>query len=411
MRNCIWVYLVKGITTLTFVLLCFCSFGQSFTIKGAIHGKDTGFVTLRYFRDGINRHIVDTAVVSNGKFQFDGKVTGAEFASFVFDDNIFDFFIEPALINMSLQNNSVDDVVITGSKIQNEYNLFLKSISKEKLEIRRLNKSYRHLDSLIKAGAISPSIFEKKRSEIDIQYTAVFKAQREKELSYVRKHPDSYVSLVLLLSFVGRLPDNSVDSIYNKLSYKIRGSSLDYKFVDYVARVRKAFSKEYAFDKLKVGQEAPRFTINKNFETSEFSGNNFKDKLFLIEFWGLYCVPCLKANPKLEEIRKKFGKDNLTIIAVNNNNKKEAPLLISYINKNKLGEWVHVFTSNDVQRIDSLIFKGDFTNYEGLAVPRTVLIDKAGKIRYKNYGYSTEEFQKLEELIEKVLQESSLKDR
>ncbi|MEQ1796950.1 MAG: hypothetical protein ABL872_03300, partial [Lacibacter sp.] len=92
---------------------------------------------------------------------------------------------------------------------------------------------------------------------------------------------------------------------------------------------------------------------------------------------------------------------------VNNNNIKEVPLLISYINKNKLGEWVHVFTSNDVQRIDSLIFKGDFANYEGLAVPRTVLIDKTGKIRYKNYGYSAEELQKLEEIIEKLLQEGS----
>ncbi|MEQ1797003.1 MAG: DUF4369 domain-containing protein, partial [Lacibacter sp.] len=303
MSKCIWVFLVKGIKTFTFVLLCFCSFGQSFKIKGTIYGKDTGFVALRYFRDGINRHIVDTAVVSNGKFQFAGKVTGAEFASFVIDDNLFYFFIEPGVISMSLQSNSVDDVVITGSKSQNEYNLFLKSISKEKLELRRLNKSYQHLDSLIKAGAISPGMFEKKTSEVDIQYTPVFKAQRKKELSYIRRHPDSYVSLYLLLMFVGRLPDNTVDSIYNKLSYKIRGSSLDYKYVDYVTRVRKAFSKEYAFDKLEVGQDAPRFTINKNLETSEFSGNNFKDKLFLIEFWGLYCVPCVKANPKLEEIR------------------------------------------------------------------------------------------------------------
>jgi hypothetical protein len=61
---------------------------------------------------------------------------------------------------------------------------------------------------------------------------------------------------------------------------------------------------------------------------------------------------------------------------------------------------------NEVKSISNLIYKGDFNNYAGLGVPRTVVIDKNGKIAYKNYGYSIEEMQKLKLLIDKLVNEN-----
>lgn len=179
---------------------------------------------------------------------------------------------------------------------------------------------------------------------------------------------------------------------------------MDYKFIDYYTRVQKAFSKEYNFDKLKEGDLAPSFTIKRTTVENELSENYFKRKILLIEFWGLYCVPCLKVNPKIEEIRDKY-KNDVQVIAVNNNGQKEYNQLFSYINKNKLQNWLHVFTNNEIQLKSDLIFKGDFSNYEGLTVPRTILIDKSGKVVYKKNGYSNDGLNELEYLIERLVKD------
>jgi len=43
-------------------------------------------------------------------------------------------------------------------------------------------------------------------------------------------------------------------------------------------------------------------------------------------------------------------------------------------------------------------------------MPRTILIDKNGRVVYKNYGYSTEEMQNLKMLIDKAINEKPLQD-
>jgi thiol-disulfide isomerase/thioredoxin len=389
-------------------LVCCSIYGQDFTIKGTFKGKEKGFVLLRYFKEEINKHIIDTAYISYGKFEFSGKINRTEFASFTISDSqIFYFFIQPGTISIELHINNPIHPVITGSKIQDEYEAFLKYIKNEKLEIKRINDSYHYLDSHFKVGAISKVNYTKERSKIDFQYSNVIKDQTSKEMAYIRKHPDSYINFAFLLSYVGRFPEKTIDSIYAKLSYKIKGSSIDYKFIDYVVRIRKALSKEYAFDKLKLGDEAPSFTINKGSVNNQFSNDDFRDKLLLIEFWGIYCIPCLKENLVLEELRIKFGKDKMAIIAVNNNNNKEIPILATYIKKNKLSEWIHVFTNDDIENNDGLVLKGNFDLYEALSVPRTILVDKKGKIRYKYNGYSENEIRKLEDLIKQLLKEDS----
>jgi hypothetical protein len=48
---------------------------------------------------------------------------------------------------------------------------------------------------------------------------------------------------------------------------------------------------------------------------------------------------------------------------------------------------------------------GDFSNYTGLGVPRTIVIDGKGTIIYKNIGYSEEDIKILMTVIEKAVLE------
>ena len=387
---------------------------QSFQIKGKITGKDSGYITLHYFRDGLNKNVTDTFPIKKGTFYMTGTVTGCEFARLNTDPYTISkrkkysvaFFLTPGTITISIHNGDLDKAIIKGSKPQDEYSLLKKSQEKNKDDLSRLSRSADSLRNLLMSGQLDPKIMEEQAEQINKKYRPIALLVQNQELSYIQSHPKSYVSFLLLYTYVGIISSDSINLFYNRLSNSIKGSSFDYRFLDYTARVRKAFSSEYPFDKIMLNEDAPAFAIN-NSQTNESINNlTLKNKVVILEFWGIYCLPCLKANPLLEQIRNEYGKEKIEIIAINDNANQDLPLLFSYLLKNPFSNWIHVFINDEVKLKNSQVFKGDFTNYNGLGIPRTVVIDRNSKVAYKNYGYSLEEMGRLKLLIEKVVQET-----
>jgi thiol-disulfide isomerase/thioredoxin len=383
---------------------------QTFTLKGEIVGNDSGYAYLRYFRDEIKKKRTDTVAIINGKFQFIGMITGVDYALLETNSNQgTELFIEPGIINVAfdMKGNKVN---INGSESQKEYDDLRKYTNKENIEIHQMTVSYRSVDSLLKSNLINPQTAEKRRKEIGKMYEPFLQSKSKKEFGYIKDHPKSYVSLFLLQTLIGTVPYDSIETLYVKLSDSIKGSTLDYKFLEYSARIRKAFNQEYPFDKLKLNEKAPLFRIYNSLTNDSLVTDQLKGKVVILEFWGVNCFPCLKSNPYLETIRKQYSINELEVIGINNNEVRDIPNLISYINKNKLSGWIHVFLNEQVKEKNSIIFKGDFSNYVGLEMPRTILIDKSGRVVYKNYGYSPEEMQNLKLLINKAVNERSSQD-
>ncbi|MFQ6035483.1 MAG: TlpA disulfide reductase family protein, partial [Sedimentisphaerales bacterium] len=52
-----------------------------------------------------------------------------------------------------------------------------------------------------------------------------------------------------------------------------------------------------------------------------------KGKLVLLEFWGLWCSPCLKKIPELVRLHKKYARDGLIIIAIHDSSLDRASLI------------------------------------------------------------------------------------
>ncbi len=401
------------IGSIIFILFCQSISGQTFTLKGKISRYDGCDVKLIYFRDGINKNQSDTAIINKGEFLFNGRITGAEYAQlFVYGrqkNNLSEYnttvFLEPGLINIYFEGAERKKIKIIGSKTQDEYEDFKKTVSHESEMLIKLSKLYNTVDSMLKEGVITPSEAEERRKIIDSKYNPVIREKSNKEILYIKKHPTSYVSLMLLHSFVGRLSNDSIELLYSTLSEKVKGSTIDYSFLAYNARVRKAISKEYPFDLIKINESAPSFTIYKPSGNDSLLRDNFFGKVLILEFWGLYCYPCLRINPLLEQIRMRYGEEKLSIIAVNDNGANELSKITTYINRNKLSEWYHVFINKEIAESNYPGYKGNFYAYLGLGVPRTVVIDKKGKIAYKNYGYSKEEFENMVKIIERVINE------
>ena len=68
-----------------------------------------------------------------------------------------------------------------------------------------------------------------------------------------------------------------------------------------------------------VGDKAADFTINKilNSSVSSSSFQRMNDRLLVIDFFGTWCVPCVRALPKLSALQETY-KDNVRILLVAN---------------------------------------------------------------------------------------------
>jgi thiol-disulfide isomerase/thioredoxin len=384
---------------------------QSFTLNGTIQGKDTGTVVLHY-RNESNKTCSETASIINGKFQFNGTVAGADFTILDTDTNYTKadnkyatvFFIEPGIINISFNYGHIGNAKITGSKVQKENDIYNEYRNIDIKMIKEISSSVDSIRTLLKNNEINSDKAEEKLKELQIRSAPVRQSLREKDINYIRSNVNSFVSLKLLKFLVAQIPNDSIDVFYSRLSDEVKNSSLAYGFIEYYSNYKKAIGEEYPFDKLKVNEPAPAFTLYKEAGDS-LTIDGFKGTVLLLDFWELTCLPCLKANPLIEELRKQYGENEIKIISISSTAAQELQTLKTYITKNNFLSWIHVSTSSDWKPFDTSVLNGEFQNYYGLGVPRSVVIDKTGKLAYKSWGYSPEEFKDLASAIDKAVKE------
>lgn len=390
------------------ILLVFFGFflsvySQPFTLTGTIEGKDTGIVTL-YYKDTLEQDKKVQATIKNGSFNLQGFVNGGTWADIRVDSVMPSFFIEPGNITLFFTRNNWQKPVIKGSLFEDEKNKFENSLLEERKYRKLLNDSLRFIENQLKEAEINAPTAEKRRSPFKEKLLKIDLEVHHKELAYIHTNISSYYSLYLLLFKIGTISVDSVDILYAQFPDKIKNSSLGYDYIDYYRKYRKAISSEYPFDRLKINEPAPSFSIYNKQNIPEKTLTDYKGKMVLIESWGITCLPCLKANPFLEKLRQEYGKDKLEIISLLTTNKGvEKPQLVAYINKNRFNEWLHIVLDDTVTVSDPIFYNGNFSNYDGLGVPRTILLDQYGIVVYKHYGYSAEEHNKLSAIIKKMV--------
>lgn len=118
---------------------------------------------------------------------------------------------------------------------------------------------------------------------------------------------------------------------------------------------------------------APDFTLKSssgtNMKLSEFRG-----EVVLINFWASWCGPCRQEMPVLDELHRQYKALGFTVLGVNVEEDSSAA--------RKLLEEVQIsfpvlFDNN------SVVSK----QYDVVAMPSTVLVDRDGNMRYIHKGY------------------------
>lgn len=64
------------------------------------------------------------------------------------------------------------------------------------------------------------------------------------------------------------------------------------------------------------GKPAPPFTL-KTLDGKPVALADFAGKVVLLDFWGTFCMPCVKALPELQALHAKYGPRGFTVVGVN----------------------------------------------------------------------------------------------
>lgn len=104
----------------------------------------------------------------------------------------------------------------------------------------------------------------------------------------------------------------------------------------------------------------------------------YKGKLIILDFWGVYCSTCIAAFPKMDSLQKKFN-DKLQIVLITKNDSSAVASLFKKIKIRK----------PDLPSLVSDSLYSRLFPYKG--VPHHVWIDSSGQVLYITDGFNADE--------------------
>ena len=136
---------------------------------------------------------------------------------------------------------------------------------------------------------------------------------------------------------------------------------------------------------------APDFTLKsasgENIKLSELRG-----QVVMINFWASWCGPCRQEMPLLDELHERYSPMGFTLLGVNvEEDSSKAQTLLK-----------------DVPVNFPILFDQENTvskQYDVIAMPSTVVVDRDGNIRYVHHGYKPGDENTYQDVIRAVIRE------
>jgi cytochrome c biogenesis protein CcmG/thiol:disulfide interchange protein DsbE len=124
-----------------------------------------------------------------------------------------------------------------------------------------------------------------------------------------------------------------------------------------------------------LGKPAPGFTL-KDVDGREVTLASLRGKPVLLDFWATWCEPCREEMPYIQKLSDQFKDKGLVVVAIDTNETAE-----------KARKYFEEHNHSFVNLVDS--GEEATKKYGGNSIPRTVLIDKEGVVRYVHVGWGT----------------------
>lgn len=328
---------------------------------------------------------IDTAIVVDEKFMFEGKLDNPEmlYISVNSVTGNLPLIIENSQITIDIDKNNIAKSKVTGSESNDDYVKFIEGRTQAQLDVQSLSVK------------LDEAKFIKDTENIKFYSDKLQDAVKNNEnyaLTFVENHPNSYVSL-FIIDAQTNLRDVDIEAYetaFNALNTSLKTS-------EYGANVTKKIDQVKEFQQksqnLAIGKKAPNFTA------PDMNGNpltlyDIKGKVTIIDFWAAWCGPCRRENPNVVKVYNQFHDKGLEIIGVSlDGTPRQGDAKAAWlkaVEDDKL-TWHQV---SNLQYFNDPVAK----LYDINAIPATYIIDKEGTIIAKNLrGIALE--QKIAELL------------
>jgi peroxiredoxin len=117
-----------------------------------------------------------------------------------------------------------------------------------------------------------------------------------------------------------------------------------------------------------VSGSAPDFSLN-SLDGDTITMSDLKDQIIVLEFWAIWCRPCVEAMPELEQLHKQYTDQGVVVLAINVEENRDD--VAEFIADN--GYTLTVLLDTDGQVTDAYGVQG---------IPHTVIIDREGEMHY-----------------------------
>jgi peroxiredoxin len=333
----------------------------NFMVEGRIEGlgNDSVYIYKRNTRDQNVRPDTLRIKANQDAFTINGRsvypqLVWVAIGGFRSREN-FSFFLEEGNININGRRDSLESLMISGTK---NNDLYTAHKTREN-DLYAPMKQWREDLARDEKNGVRPSLFQGYISER-------LELIRKERIQFIRSHPGSLVSALYLNVIQDQIDTKSLDDLFGGLNEQVKKS--DFGLV--IGRRLEARKK------LATGNAAPNF-IAPDTTGKPVSLSSFRGKYVLLDFWASWCVPCRKENPYLVEAHRKFRDKGFTIISISMDHIRQN--WIRAIGEDQL-DWIHVSDLEGMNNKVALL-------YGVQPIPDNFLIDPSGKvIGRKLYG-------------------------
>lgn len=359
---------------LLFCILFLSYSSEAYLINAEITGYPDG--TKFYLGKITHDEFIDSNIIKNGKFTLSGTINEEPELFIITTEGIgqhYDgFYFGNDTISITGNIHQFPkNIKITGSKIQDEANE-LSSLT---------NNLYQQRMLLVKQYfELGTNEIQTKGKEIWDTISIIDKKYTQVTLDFIRKHPDSYISVIHLNYEMKNIPRDTLEYLFKRISENLKS----FKY----SKQLKIFLYDKIFDK---GDFLLDFEA---FNTAGFKvrlSDYFSDKLVLLDFTSLSCVPCKLSIKELKKLNTEFKKQ-LTVISFSTDPRKSD--WQKSIERDK-PDWENLWDGGGWQSETCM-------RYGITSVPSFVLFDKNKRILEKWTGFNDGSiFRRLEDYIAK----------
>ena len=326
--------------------------------------KNFGDTMIVYIPGQTNQDAkMETVVAKNGKFETDLDIDQPKNIQLLTpktmrrEENKYAIIIAVPNEECVLTGDITARYDVTGSKFYKEYHeadVMMEAAQKPLADLQAA------LSARIQAGESREAIMK----EYEEKSPALQKAFTQALFTYIKDHPTSEVSAAIVPS----LQDISLmEQAIAALSPAVKNGRMRPFFTRPLEAMKKEQAAEQAAaEKQAAGVMAPDFTL-KDINGKDLSLSSLRGKYVLIDFWGSWCIWCIKGMPQMKEYYQKYaGKFEILGVDCNDTDAKWK----AAVQKHQL-PWLHVYNPRGSKVL---------SDYGVTGFPTKVLVGPDGKI-------------------------------